>query len=111
MEGIDVANKQVASKPLRINLPDGHKVQSTHVCNIAIPGLPTVLTEHIIPALAIALLVVIHSLCKVGCCVIFDNDKCEVEFDFKCILRGYKDPSTDLWTLPNTPNRICFALS
>jgi hypothetical protein len=90
MEGINVANRGVASKPLMINLPDGHKVQSAHVCNIAIPGLPTVLTGHTIPALAVALFVGIRLLCKVGCCVIFDNNKCDVEFEGKVILRGYK---------------------
>jgi hypothetical protein len=96
MEGINVANKQVASKQLTINLPDGRKVQWTHVCNIAIPGLPTDLTGHIVPDLALASLVGIRPLCKEGCRVIFDNDKCDVEFEGTIILRGYKDPSTDL---------------
>jgi hypothetical protein len=99
-----VANKRVASKPLTINLPDGHKVQSTHVCNITIPSLPTVLMGHILPDLALALLVGIRPLCKACCWVIFDNNKCDVKFDGNIILRGYKDPSTDLWTLPITPN-------
>jgi hypothetical protein len=31
MEGADVANKCVATSPLTINLPDGKKIQSTHV--------------------------------------------------------------------------------
>ena len=46
MVNVDVANKRHASKPLVINLPDGRKVKSTHVCDIAIPGLPTMLTGH-----------------------------------------------------------------
>jgi hypothetical protein len=57
MDGIDVANKQVASKPLTINLPNGRKVKSTHICNIVIPGLQTVLLGHIVPDLALVLLV------------------------------------------------------
>jgi hypothetical protein len=81
MKDINVANKHVASKPLTINFSDGRKVQSTHVCNIAISGLPTVLTGHIIPALAVASLVGIHLLCIAWCWVIFDNNKCDVEFD------------------------------
>jgi hypothetical protein len=71
LEGVDVANKQVASKPLTIHLLDGRKRQSTHVCNITIPGLPTVLMGHTVPALAVALLVGIRPLCKVGCQVLF----------------------------------------
>jgi hypothetical protein len=84
------------SKPLTINLPDGRKVQLTQVCSIAIPGLPTVLTGHIVLALTLALLVGIHLLGKAGCQIIFDNDKCDVEFDGNVILRGYKDPCTSL---------------
>ncbi len=33
MDGVDVDNKRVATKPLTINLPDGRQVKSTHVCN------------------------------------------------------------------------------
>ncbi len=106
MEGVDVENKHVASKLLTINLPDGCKVQLTHVCDIAIPGLSTVLMGHIVPDLALALLVGICPHCKAGCWVIFDNDKWDVEFDGTIILRGYKDLSTDLWTLPITPDGI-----
>jgi hypothetical protein len=32
--------------------------------------------------------------------VTFDNEKCEVIYNEDVILRGFKDPSTDLWTLP-----------
>mgnify|MGYP006204437665 FL=1 len=42
-------------------------------------------------------------LCKAGCKVVFDDDKCDVFYQGKLILRGYKDPSTDLWTLPIVP--------
>jgi hypothetical protein len=30
----------------------------------------------------------------------FDNKKCEVFYKNKIILRGYKDLTTNLWTLP-----------
>jgi len=36
----------------------------------------------------------------VGCKVVFDDEKCEVFYKNNIILRGYKDPTTDLWTLP-----------
>ncbi len=107
MEGVDVKNKRPATKPLMINLPDGRQVKSTHICDIDITGLPTTLTGHIVPNLAIASLFGIRVLCKAGCKVIFDNNKCDVYFKDKLILRGYKDPSTDLWTLPIvTPEKV-----
>ncbi len=100
MDGVDVVNRRVAAQPLTVNLPDGRKVKSTHACDITIPGLPVTLTGHIIPDLKTALLIGIHPLCKVGCKVIFDNEKCDAVYKGRVILRGYKDPSTDLWTLP-----------
>ena len=39
-------------------------------------------------------------LCKAGCEVIFDDKSCRVNFKGKTILRGSKDPKSDLWTLP-----------
>ncbi len=99
MEGVDVKNKRPATKSLTINLPDFRQVKPTHICDIDIPGLPTMLTGHIVPNLAIALFG-IRVLCKAGCKVVFDDNKCDVYFKDKLILRGYKDPSTDLWTLP-----------
>ena len=103
MEGADVKNKRPAIKPLKINLPDGRQIESTHICDIDIPGLLTTLTGHIVPNLAIASLLGIRVLCKAGCKVLFDDDKCDVFYLGKLILRGYKDPSTDLWTLPIVP--------
>jgi hypothetical protein len=64
-----------------------------------------------VPDLALALLVGIHPLCKAGCRVIFDNDECDVEYDGKVILQGYKDPSTNLWMLPITPDGMQSTLS
>ena len=100
MEGVDVVNKCIATKPLIIHLPDGKKVKSTHVCDIIIPGLPTLLLGHIVPSLTVASLIGIRPLCKAGCTVVFDDKKCEVIFNDTVILRECKDPSTDLWTLP-----------
>ena len=100
MDGVDVDNKRIALKPLTVNLPDGRMVQSSHVCDIMIPGLPTVLTGHIVPSLSVASLIGIRPLCKAGCKVVFDDLKCDVIYNNTIILRGLKDPSTDLWTLP-----------
>ena len=110
MDGVDVANKRIATKPLTINLPDGRKVHSTHVCDIVIPGLPTILTGHVVPHLAVASLIGIRPLCNAGCTVTFDKTKCDVIYNGRVILRGFKDAATDLWTLPLTPDAIQSAL-
>jgi hypothetical protein len=106
IEGIDVENQPPATKPFTINLPDGRQIKSTHICDINILGLPTMLTGHIVPNLAIASLFGIRVLCKAGCTVTFNDHKCDIYFKDKLILGGYKDPSTDLWTLPITPKKV-----
>ncbi len=100
MEGTPVNNLQPLSQPLTINLLDGSRVKSTHMCDITIPGLPVILTGHIVPKLTIASLIGIRVLCDIGCTMVFTKAKCEVIYNGKIILWGYKDPSTDLWTLP-----------
>jgi len=45
-----------------------------------------------------ASLIGIQILCKAGCKVVFDNKKCKVFYENN--LRGYKDLTTNLWTLP-----------
>ncbi len=55
-----------------------------------------------------ASLIGIHPLCKAGCKVVFDNEKCKVMYNDNIILTGYKYPSTDLWTLP-IHTKVCTA--
>jgi hypothetical protein len=93
--------------PLIINLPDGTVVRSTHVCDYEIPGLSTLLEVHIVPELTLASLIGIPVLCKAGCVVIFTDKMCSVMYGGKIYLRGYKDPSTDLWILPITLDKVC----
>ncbi len=69
------------------------------MCDIQINGLPVTLTGHIIPNLSIALLFGIQILTEAGCDVTFTKGDCIVTYNGKIILRGEKDPSTDLWTL------------
>jgi hypothetical protein len=87
------------SKPLSINIPNGRKMKSTHICNITIPGLPYILTGHIVPHLIVASLMGIRPLCNAGCTVTLDRDKCDVIYNGNIILQGYKDELTNLWTL------------
>jgi hypothetical protein len=64
-----------------------------------------VLTGHIIPNLSIASLFGIRVLPEAGCTVTFDKTTCIVRYNGAIILRGTKDPATDLWILPlGSPN-------
>ncbi len=108
MASTDVDNKCLAMKPLTINFPDGKQILSTNVCDIRIPGLPAVLTGHIVSSFSIASLIEIRPLCKVEFKVIFDNKKCNVMFNGVVILWGFKDPSTNLWNLP-IQTKVCTA--
>jgi len=61
---------------------------------------------HIVPDLTVASLIGIHVLCKAGCIVIFTDKACYVIYGSKVFLTGFKDPSTDLWILPITPDAV-----
>ena len=81
-------------------------VKSTHICDLEIWELSYVLEGHIVPDLTVASLVGIRKLCKMGCTVLFTDTACYVKYQGKVILMGYKDPSTDLWVVPITPDAI-----
>jgi hypothetical protein len=73
MDGIPTKNNQFPVHPIQINLPDGQKVTSSHICDIIIPGLPITFTGHILPDMTMASLLGIWALCKAGCVVVFDD--------------------------------------
>ncbi len=99
-KGAPCLNKRRATTPILVTLPDGRKIFSSHTCDVAIPGLPTVLTGHIMPDMTTASLLGIRILCKAGCKVVFDDKNCQVIFEDNVILTGYKDPVSNLWMLP-----------
>ncbi len=100
MDSTPVHNKQQTTCLLKVALADGRRVMSTHMCDIIIPGLPTILTGHIVPELSIASFFGIRVHTEAGCTVKFDNKKCVVRYSGKIVLIGMKDPMKDLWTLP-----------
>jgi hypothetical protein len=106
MKNTPMKNIRPTTNPLNINLPDGTIVKSSHISDLEIPGLPHVLEGHIMPELTVASLVGIRILCKLGCTVLFTDTVCYVRYQVKDVLTGYKDPSTDLWVLPITPDTI-----
>ena len=53
VKGTPIVNKELAVNPIKITLPNGLIIQSTHTCNIDIPWLPHHVTSvHIVPGLA-----------------------------------------------------------
>jgi hypothetical protein len=100
MAGAPAKNICVATKTIQISLPDGKKILSTHICDVDILGLPHKLIGHIVPDMKMASLLGIRILCKAGCEVTFDDEKCRVNFQGNTILMGYKDPASNLWMLP-----------
>ena len=107
MDGIPVVNRRPTTQPLQVALADGRIVTSTHMCDITIEGLPTrTLTGHIVPNLSVASLFGIRVLTSAGCEVTFTNNECIVRYNKQIILKGEKDPATDLWTLPLGPSSM-----
>ncbi len=104
LKGTPMRNIRPAT--LIISLPNGKVVKSTQVCNFKLPGLPTILEGHMVPDSTVALLLGIRILCKAGCIVVFTKTACYIMYGGKVFLTGYKDPSTDLWVLPITPDAI-----
>ena len=106
MKGTPVKNLRWTNNLITVSLPDGTKVSSFHICDINIPRLPTTLMGHILPGITMVSLIGIRILCKAGCKVVFDDEKCKVFYNNDIILRGYKDLTTDLWTLPITHDEV-----
>ena len=76
LPGTPVTNIKIARHPLKINLPDGDCLTSTHICTLDIPWLPNEAKEaHIFPGLAHASLISIKILCDAGCKVTYDNEE------------------------------------
>jgi hypothetical protein len=74
-----VTNKQVARNPIKITLPDGKNIRSTHTCNLDIPWLPDEMTAgHIVPKLSHTSLLATRQFCDNGCEVTFTKELCKV---------------------------------
>ncbi len=106
MKGTPIKNFCRADHLITITLPNGSKVVSTHICDITIPCLPTILMGHIVMGITMASLIGIRILRKAGCKVTFNDKKCEVVYKDTNILHGYKDPTMDLWPLHSPLTRL-----
>jgi hypothetical protein len=102
--GAPVVNLRIATNPLRITLPNGDVIESTHTCNLDIPWLPDHITEaHIVPGLSHTSLVLARKFCNTGCKITFDKDECKVFYKERLVFSGKRDEKTGLWTVPLNP--------
>ena len=93
-----------ATIPLRIHLPDGSHLMSTHTATLDCDNIPEQARHaHIVPGLHHTSLISIKALCNAGCSVVYDSDECRVYLKGKLVWTGIREPSTGLWILPLTP--------
>ena len=105
LPGTSITNVNVARHPLKINLPDGYCLTSTHTCTLDIPWIPNNSKEaHIVPGLEHASLLSIKILCDTRFKVTYDDDECRVYYNKKIVWLGKREPQTGLWILPLTYN-------
>ena len=92
-----------AHEPLTVTLPDGNKVNSTHVGFLDIPRLPKqARIGHVIPGLNTHSLVSVPVLCNAGCEVLFTKIGVTVKYRGSTVLTGRKCLRTGLWMVPLT---------
>jgi hypothetical protein len=71
-----VADKQVAKTPIKVTLPEGASIQSSHTCDLVLPQLPdTGKIAHVIPGLSTSSLLSVGQLVDAACSVTFDKAK------------------------------------
>lgn len=69
-----VKNIQLDKQPILVKIPNGKQLQSTHTCNLNIPGLPPQATKgHLIPGMKGHSLVSLVQLCNAGCVTYMDE--------------------------------------
>ena len=94
-------NRQIDQTPLRVRLPDGGQVSSSHTCDLDLPALPAkACIAHIIPGLASHSLLSVVKLCNAGCAVEFTKIACTVRYGGRVVLIGKKCAKTGLWMVP-----------
>jgi len=112
IKGATVRNKHPTFNPLKIKLPDGSVIKSSHTCNLDIPWLPNSVTEaHIVPGLAHSSLVATKKFCDAGCKIIFDLNGCKIIYKVNVVLTGTRDPSSGLWKVPINPTSTATTLN
>ena len=100
-------DKRMNQYPVKIGLPNGQPLQSTHVGNIQLNVPKEAQITHVIPGLKHNL-VSIGKLCDAGCGAWFDKDKVTVyDKEGKELIQGPRDHNTKLWRLNISETNMC----
>jgi hypothetical protein len=103
-----VFNKRLATKPIKIKIPNGSTIESTHVAELDLPMLrPAARQAHIVPALDNCSLLSLGQLCDAGYQILLEADTLSVLDASETILSGSRDHSSGMWHIelpsPNAP--------
>jgi hypothetical protein len=98
-------NKQVAQKPIWVNLPNGAKIGSSHTAILPFPNLPQqALQAHLFPDLSGQALLSVGTFCDAGCTATFTANTVKIEYQGDVVLEGLREPP-GLWTTTLTPTQ------
>jgi hypothetical protein len=93
-----VINQKIATPGIRVMLPDGSTITSTHTATLDLPGLPPEACQaHIFPELASGSLISVGKLCNHDCKAIFEKNTLHIERHGNIVLTGSRHPTNDLW--------------
>jgi hypothetical protein len=98
---IELRDEKESENPLKITMPDGEALHSTHEGYLPLDNLPDKATfAHKVPGLAHSSLLSIKQLCDHGCYAVFTKKDCQIFYKGKLILVGHRHPATGLWIVP-----------
>jgi hypothetical protein len=94
------SDKQSTTTPLKVRLPNGDTITSTHTANLNMPSLSQATRRaHILPGLAQQSLLSVGQICDSGCSVTFTASNVMVTNGGSTILRGKRDKQSNLWSV------------
>jgi hypothetical protein len=95
---IELRDEKESENPLKITMPDGEALHSTHQGYLPLDDLPDEATlVHKVPDLTHSSLLSIKQLCDHGCYAIFTKKDCQNFYKGKLIVVGHRHPATGLW--------------
>ena len=94
-------NKKTTSNPISVQIPNGHRVTSSHIAELDIPALPKkARIAHVLPGLRNRSLVSVIKLCNAGCKVDIRDISCTVTVRGHPPIICRKCTETGLWMIP-----------
>jgi hypothetical protein len=94
-------NNAKSVNPLRVRLPNGDTMDSTHTASLDIPELSEAASvAHVFPSMVNNSLLSVGQLCNEGYYVTFKIDSVTIfKFERKAIPKGLRDLGTGLWRI------------